>query len=253
MKDYLHTITVVGNVGAVSLTDNSEHQCPLAVYVNWKGVACEVIDFSIPLQKQLINIIGIAGASNLYDHRDFRRPDELLLPASNLSRTLNRYAVDAAAAAIEEGPRCFEDDAVWKEIPGQISKYWWSSDTNPRNAVSRFSRQLRTHMNKLANTGLYVSHGRQVLAIGVVFEYLHDVRPTKGGKEYKFCMLGRSLVGDTVAETFGNHQIGASDTSELPPGDWSEVYNEVFLIILLGLAILVAPRWKQSNRRNMCC
>jgi hypothetical protein len=170
-------------------------------------------------------------------------PAQELLPATSIRRTLKRYAVDAVAAAIEDGPSCFDEKATWKKISLPEDDLWWSSDSRPTNAVSRFSRQLRTHMNKQNNEGIYLSKGREVLAVGVVFEYL---RSSSGERDsYNMCMLGRSIVGENVSGSFGNHQIGSPDKTQFPPGDWSEIFNEAFLILLLGFVLVISPHLPQ--------
>jgi hypothetical protein len=167
------------------------------------------------------------------------------LPAKSIRRTLTRYAVDAVAAAVEEGPKCFAKNATWMEIPDHNPRRWYSSDNNPVNAVSRFSRQLRTHMNKPGNDIHYAGRGREILAVGVALEYLGDFKEVKK-KHYKVCMMGGSLAGETVRTSFGNHQVGANEreTSKLPPGDWSEVRHEFFLTFLLAMVVYMLPHWK---------
>jgi hypothetical protein len=255
----LQTVVITGIKEDFDPRSVTDSPCPLSIYVNWKPVACEQIDRLIPFQDHLINIMG-AAATYHYDGRmkkPFKAPP---LPASKVRRTLKRYAVDAAAAAIEDGPKCFREDAIWREIKAQTHDTLWSSDARSSNAVSRFSRQLRRHMNKPSNEGLYVGRGMQVLAVGVVFEYLRGY-DKEGEQQFNLCMLGRSIVGENVTkESFGNHQVGASDTARLPPGDWSEVYNENLLIIMLGLANYMLPKLhphfqslkeKASNRSKL--
>lgn len=90
--------------------------------------------------------------------------------AAKIARTLQRYAVDAAAAAITEGPTCFDKDARWLEIPDEEHDKKLSNDLRPLNPVSRFSREVRSYMNRPENEGKYVGDGREVLAVAVVFE-----------------------------------------------------------------------------------
>lgn len=204
-------------------------------------MSCELIDESTSLSQQLVRIIGLASATDVYD--DARAPAYGLLPATDIRRTLKRYAVDAVAAAIEDGPKCFGESASWNKINGQKYDMWWSSDSRPTNAVSRFSRQLRTQMNKPENEGIYVGEGRVVLAVGVVFEYLRGYGHN-GRKQYNLCMMGGSIAGENATDSFGDLPSGSSNDHELlPPGDWSEVYNEAFLIMLLGLAVVMFPHF----------
>ncbi|KAL3910657.1 MAG: hypothetical protein SGILL_007607 [Bacillariaceae sp.] len=223
--------------------NGSKSSCPLAVYVNWKPYACEDILDDLHLQQQLINIMGAAVATDIYEEADNQIVPKL--PLKPITRTLKRYAVDAVAATIEEGPKCFGKDAAWKEIPDHTPPRWWSSDNDPMNAVSRFSRQLRTHMNKPENKLHYVGKGREVVALGVALEYLGDFKDPKG-KHYKICMMGRSLAEEQIKVSFGNHQVGAIEgtTSNIPPGDWSEVRHEFFLTFLLAMAVYMIPHRK---------
>ncbi|KAG7374618.1 hypothetical protein IV203_013713 [Nitzschia inconspicua] len=239
IKEYLYTVTITGiKEGANVTSPNKRKLCPLAIYVNWEPVSCEAIDKRVTVQQQLVNIIGNASATTQYD--DDESPSWGLLPATDIARTLRRYAVDAAAAAIEEGPSCFKDGAEWTQIQNEEYDLWWSSDERPMNAVSRFSRQIRTYMNKPENEGEYVGEGREVLAVGVVFEYLKGYNNQK--EQFNSCMLGKSLYGENVEEAFSNHHVGGTLVkSQLPSGDWSETYNEMLLIILLCIGTIVFP------------
>jgi hypothetical protein len=238
----LQTITITGIKEGTTVSSPKSAVCPLAVYINWKPLSCLVRQKPEDLKRQLVGIIQAASATSRYSQKQLPAPE--LLPATAIQRTLNRYAVDAVAAAIEDGPTCFEETASWKKI-SQPENYdlWWSSDSRPLNAVSRFSRQLRTQMNKPENEGIYLAEGREVLAVGVVFEYLRD--DNEKNESYNLCMLGRSLVGESVSSSFGNHQIGASVNIQHPPGDWSEIFNEAFLIILLAFVIVISPNLPQ--------
>jgi hypothetical protein len=237
MNDYLQTITITGIKNGTTVKSSQSIKCPLAVYINWEPLVCVALRNSSSLEQQLDDIIRVASATSQYDNK--KEPAQELLPATAIRRTLKRYAVDAVAAAIEDGPTCFDEKSTWKQISRKTYDLWWSSDSRPFNAVSRFSRQLRTHMNKPENVGIYLAEGREVLAVGIVFEYLRK----KTGKvnSYNLCMLGRSVVGDNVSGSFGNHQVGAFGNTQPPPGDWSEILNETFLILLLAIVIVVSP------------
>jgi hypothetical protein len=228
----MYTVVIVENKKKVA--------CKWAVYVDWKPVACMDPNDSIPLQKQLVTTIGLASVTNAFDK--FKKPGRI--PAQKYSRTLSRYSVDAMAMSIEEGPQCFETEARWKSLDKGLSKKnkaYWSHDTNPHNPMARFARQIRTYMNKPENAGEYIKVGQEILAVGVVFEY----RPKNGDDARNYCLLGRSLLGENVTGTFGNHEIGSIHTSKLPRGDWSEEIGEAFLTILLALVVWVVPRWRQ--------
>jgi hypothetical protein len=237
----LQTITITGIKKGKTVASPQNINCPLAVYVNWEPLGCVVPRNSSSLEHQLVDIIRVASATSRYDKT--RKPANQLLPAKSIRRTLKRYAVDAVAAAIEDGPSCFSTRANWKKISNVEDDLWWSTDSRPLNAVSRFSRQLRVQMNKPENEGIYVGNGREVLAVGVVFEYLRNNNGQSNS--LNMCMLGASFAGENISWSFGNHQIGATNYTQLPKGDWSEVLNEAFLILLLGLAIVMFPKLPQ--------
>ena len=224
----------------VIIENKKSSACKWAVYIDWEASACINPKDSIPLERQLVTIIGLASVTDQYD--DYKLPGRI--PARKYQRTLRRYSADALAMSIEEGPRCFEPDAKWKnldKILGKKNKAYWSQDINPYNPTARFARQIRTYMNKPENVGKYIKENQEILAVGIVFEY----RPLDGENAKNYCLLGKSLVGENVTGTFGNHEIGSIHTSKLPRGDWSEEINEVFLTLLLALAIWVVPKWRQ--------
>jgi hypothetical protein len=225
----------------VVIVENKKNDaCKWAVYVDWKAAACLNPNDSIPLQKALVTTIGLASATNFYD--EFKQPRRI--PAQKYSRTLRRYSADAMAMSIEEGPQCFETDAHWNILDkgsNKKNKAYWSQDTNPHNPMARFARQIRTYMNKPGNAGKYIKAGQEILAVGIVFEY----RRKNEEDASNYCLLGRSLAGENVTGTFGNHEKGSTHTSKLPHGDWSEEIGEAFLAILLALGVWVFPKWRQ--------
>lgn len=222
-------VTVVANKNVAQQISQSNNItfdrdfCQLQVHLDWKPFGCAKFNTSVPLQQQIVSIIRTASTFNF---KGDKSPTEL--KASGIRKQLKRLAVDAAAAAIEEG-QCFDNT---------------SADPSPRNAAARFSRQLRTRMNRAENANIYITEQQEILAVGVNFEYVSGVSSQKGRQyhTYKTCMLGLSFAGENTTDTFGNHEVGFVGKKNLPPGDKTEIWKEVLLTMLLVVANVAAPR-----------
>jgi len=239
LPNELTTITVVAD----RATLDSSYGCSLAIYQDWKPHACHRRNHSQPLDVQLKNLMI---NDTMYDFLpDLKKPPQLPIRLSSgtkerVSSGIKDRTTDAAAAAIDEGPSCFEPSSKWSE---HASDWMWSEDENPYNPASRLARHIRTHMP--GHDGVYIPEGKTILAMGIFFFYSDDVNDLA-------CLLGSSLEGEKVNSTFSNHQVGAGNQVKLPKGDWSEVNLEAIYVLLLfsviaSYKLLLAE--KRSKRR----
>ena len=148
--------------------------------------------------------------------------------------------IDAAAASINDGPNCFQNDFGVHDaslIGRNFSSVDWSRELSPLSPASRLSRRLRIRMN----TPYYVREGRSILAVGILFRFLH-VQPGGKKNERRYCVLGSSILGERTTEASLNYLAGKRGV-DMPPGDWNDVLIGVFILFFLSVATSTASRW----------
>merc|ERR1712176_363347 len=143
----------------------------LAVYLNWGPYKCHrrIVEGETALSERVQTLMR--------DDVLFHRSGSIgrVLPLSKprilpLSKPkvlgekvgISRLTIDAVAMAIDEGPSCFEPNAIW--MP-HITNRMYSVDYDPYNSASRFARHLRQHMP--GHKGRYIDRNQEILGIGI--------------------------------------------------------------------------------------
>jgi hypothetical protein len=253
-KDFLRrrgwTIAIVA--------DRTNPSCPIGVYKDWMLLFCSMNYFTNPqylvpqTDQDLIFLDSLVKRAAEMHFRSSEEPESL--PMAKINMGLRRWYIDAMASAIDDGTACFREDARWTlGMRRQGGKTYLSGDYNPYNAASRFARQVRTAIDRPGMTELYLGENKKILSLSLSFSYFRQAPMNKTMpwlSDINICQLGTSVYGENVGRTWGNFEIG-NPKPNLPPGDYSKVWTEVFYILGLGFAIAYGPRWRETMSNGL--
>ena len=151
--------------------------------------------------------------------RRHKRDPSRLRNAAPIRKGMGWRISDVVAAAIDEGPACFEPVS-----DSNSSVAAWDADPLPSSIASDYLRKLRNNLN-----GSYYAQEQQVLAIGIFFEF-HT------GTAIRQCMIGDSVEGKDRSEPVVVKERKYD-------ADWSEVRTGLILAYLFFSIIVYGPGW----------